>query len=96
MKYVASCSFGKDSLAMVLRVLEEQLPLNEVVFYDTGMEFDSIYYNRDKMKNMLRQHNVVFTELSSKNHFLFDMFVRPIKYKNPENKSYPILSEYIP
>lgn len=90
MKYVASCSFGKDSLAMVLRVLEEQLPLDEVIFYDTGMEFDSIYYNRDRMKNMLKQHNIVFTELSSENHFLFDMFIRPIKYKNPQNKSYPI------
>lgn len=90
MKYVASCSFGKDSLAMVLRVLEEQLPLDEVIFYDTGMEFDSIYYNRDRMKNILKQHNIVFTELSSENHFLFDMFVRPIKYKNPKNKSYPI------
>lgn len=43
MKYVASCSFGKDSLAMVLRILEENLPLDEVVFFNTGMEFDSIY-----------------------------------------------------
>ena len=42
MKYIASCSFGKDSLSMVLRILEEGLPLDEVFFYDTGMEFDSI------------------------------------------------------
>lgn len=43
MKYIASCSFGKDSLAMILRILEEDKPLDEVIFFDTGMEFKSIY-----------------------------------------------------
>ena len=32
MKYVASVSFGKDSLAMILRLIEENKPLDEVVF----------------------------------------------------------------
>ena len=48
MRYVANCSFGEDSLSMVLRVLEEGRPLDEVVFYNTGMEVDSIYRNRDR------------------------------------------------
>lgn len=90
MKYIASCSFGKDSLAMVLRILEENLPLDEVIFFDTGMEFDSIYHNRDKMKKLLAEKRILFTELSSKNNFLYDMFVRPIKYRKPEGKSYPV------
>ena len=37
MKYIASVSFGKDSLAMLLILLEENKPLDEVVFYDTGL-----------------------------------------------------------
>ena len=37
--YIANVSFGKDSLAMLLLILERGLPLNEVVFYDTGVEF---------------------------------------------------------
>ena len=41
MKYIASISFGKDSLAMLLRLLEENLPLDMAVFYNTGMEFDA-------------------------------------------------------
>ena len=45
-KYIASCSFGKDSLAMILRLIEEKYPLDEVIFYDTGMEFQAIYNNR--------------------------------------------------
>lgn len=90
MKFIASCSFGKDSLAMVLRILEENLPLDEVIFFDTGMEFDSIYHNRDRMKRLLAERKILFFELSSKNNFLFDMFVRPVKYRNPETKQYPI------
>ena len=49
MKYIASVSFGKDSLAMLLRILEEKKPLDEVIFYDTGMEFQAIYNIRDKV-----------------------------------------------
>lgn len=75
---------------MVLRILEENLPLDEVIFFDTGMEFDSIYHNKDKMKRLLAKHKILFSELSSKNHFLFDMFVRPIKYRDPKSKPYPI------
>lgn len=89
MKYIASCSFGKDSLAMVLRLLEENKPLDEVIFYDTGMEFDSIYRNRDRIKELLFQKHIRYTELSSKNSFLFDMFIRPVKYRKPEEQKYP-------
>ena len=43
-----------------------------------------------KIKELLFQKHIRFTELHSKNSFLFDMFVRPVKYRNPENKSYPM------
>ena len=41
--HIASVSFGKDSLAMLLMLIEKQYPLDEVMFYDTGMEFNAIY-----------------------------------------------------
>lgn len=78
-KYLASCSFGKDSLAMVLMLIERGLPLDEVVFYDTGMEFQAIYKMRDKLLPVLRKHDVKYTELHPKNPFLFDMLERPVK-----------------
>lgn len=55
MKYIASCSFGKDSLAMVLMLIERGLPLDEVVFYDTGMEFQAIYDLRDAITARIRR-----------------------------------------
>ena len=51
MKYIASVSFGKDSLAMMHRLLEEKLPLDIVVFYNTGMEPGSI-----KKQKILREN----------------------------------------
>lgn len=32
MKYIASCSFGKDSIAMILKIISEGLPLDEIVY----------------------------------------------------------------
>ena len=37
-KYVASCSFGKDSLAMIIKIKELGLPLDEVIYCD--IKFD--------------------------------------------------------
>lgn len=34
MKYIASCSFGKDSLAMIIKIKELGLPLDEVIYCD--------------------------------------------------------------
>lgn len=47
--HIASVSWGKDSLAMLLTLIAKGYPLNEVVFYDTGMEFEAIYHTRDQM-----------------------------------------------
>lgn len=82
MKYIASVSFGKDSLAMLLRLLEENKPLDEVVFYDTGMEFKAIYNIRDKIIEILKEKNIKFTELKPKCEFCYKMFDKPVKAKN--------------
>lgn len=79
MKYIASCSFGKDSLAMVLMLIERGLPLDEVVFYDTGMEFQVIYDLRDAMLPIFQQHGIKYTTLYPDNPFLYDMLERPVK-----------------
>lgn len=75
-KYIASVSFGKDSLAMLLYILENKLPLDEVVFYDTGMEFQAIYCIRDKVKCMLKDMGIRYMELQPPRPFEYDMLIR--------------------
>lgn len=78
MKYVASVSFGKDSLAMLLMLIEKKYPLDYVVFYDTGMEFDSIYNIRDKVKQKLADLKITYVELHPKEPFWITMFCREV------------------
>ena len=88
MKYVASCSCGKDSLAMVLKIIEKKKPLDEVIFYDTGVEFQSIYINWKKLCSILDQHGIKHTVLKPDLPFLYEAFERPIKYKNKPGYHY--------
>lgn len=79
MKHLVSCSFGKDSLAMLLLLIERQYPVDEVVFYDTGKEFQAIYDTRDKVLPMLKSLGIKYTELYPKETFDYQMFDKPVR-----------------
>lgn len=81
-KRIASVSFGKDSLAMLLRLLEERWPLDEVIFYDTGMEFRAIYETRDRLLPILSERGVQYTELHPDYDFEWKMFDKPVNGRN--------------
>ena len=81
-KYIASVSFGKDSLAMLLLILEKNKPLDEVIFYDTGMEFQAIYNIRDTVVRLLKEKDIKYTELKPKLPFQYVMFEKPVKHRN--------------
>lgn len=84
MKYYASVSFGKDSLAMLFMLIKKGYPLDEVVFYDTGMEFQAIYDTRNLVLPILEKLNVKYTELHPEHPFLWSMFERPVKKRNTD------------
>lgn len=75
---IASVSFGKDSIAMLLEIIKRGLPLDEVVFYDTGMEFEATYNMRDRAVCLLKQYNIKYTELTPSYSFLYKMFDKPV------------------
>lgn len=77
--HIASVSWGKDSLAMLLLLIEKSWPLDEVVFYDTGMEFQAIYDTQDRMLPELERLGIKYTRLEPENPFLFDMLERPVQ-----------------
>lgn len=79
--HIASVSWGKDSLAMLLMLIEKGYPLDEVVSYDTGMEFQAIYDIRDKVIPLLTEKGIKYTELKPKEPFLYTMLERPCESK---------------
>lgn len=73
---------------MLLRLLEEDYPLDAVVFYDTGMEFESIYFNRNRIKKLLDDIGIPFIELKPEEPFLYSMLYKKIKYRNKDGYHY--------
>lgn len=84
MRHIASVSWGKDSLAMLLMLIERGETLDEVVFYDTGMEFKAIYEERNRWLPMLAGAGIEYTELHPKEPFLESMFLRPVKKRGTD------------
>ena len=84
MKYIASVSFGKDSLTMLLLLIEKKYPLDEIVFYDTGKEFQAIYDTRDKMLPILKENNIKYVELKPITDFDYLMFEKPVRKRGTD------------
>lgn len=82
MKYIVSVSFGKDSLAMLLLLIENRYDIDEVVFYDTGMEFQAIYDIRDIIKGLLKKLNIKYTELKPTESFEYKMLEKEVHKRN--------------
>lgn len=79
---IASVSFGKDSLAMLHLMIEGGNAPDEVVFYDTGAEFDAIYAERDRTLPMLAEHGIRYTELRPRRPFFYDMLAKDVHKRN--------------
>lgn len=63
---------------MLLRLIEENWPLDYVIFYNTGMEFDCIYNIRDKVKPILQERGISYVELNPKRPFLYSMLEKKV------------------
>lgn len=86
LNYVASVSGGKDSIAMFELILERELPLDAVIFFDTGMEFSSVYRNMNRVKRKCIIRGILFIRLTPPQSFLYQMLEKPISgRKNPDH-----------
>lgn len=53
MLHIVSFSGGKDSTAMLLMMLERKMPIDHILFCDTGKEFDELYDHVDKVERYI-------------------------------------------
>jgi len=53
MKHIVSYSGGKDSTYMLIKMLEKNMPVDEIIFIDTGMEFQQLYDYIDRIENYI-------------------------------------------
>lgn len=53
MKHIVSFSGGKDSTLMLLLMIEKNMPIDDIIFADTGMEFQELYDYIEKIENLI-------------------------------------------
>lgn len=71
---IASFSGGKDSTAMVLRMIEKGEQLDEVICCDTYKEFPAMYRHIERVRKVVEEAGVKFTVLRSEKSFDYYMF----------------------
>ena len=55
MKHIVSFSGGKDSTAMLLRMLEKNMQVDEILFCDTGKDFPDMLDHIEKVKEYIKE-----------------------------------------
>lgn len=69
---IVSFSGGKDSSAMLLMMLERGIPIDYIVFCDTGMEFPEMYEHLDKVEQYIGRKITRLKAEHSFEHYMFD------------------------
>ena len=61
--HAVSLSGGKDSTCMLLMMIEKQMPIDVVLFADTGMEFPEMYGHLEQLeKHLQRERGLSITK----------------------------------
>lgn len=82
---MASFSGGKDSTAMVLKLIEKGCQLDEIMYVDMQYEFKEVCDNIQKVKEYIGTKGVKFTILRQEYSIDYLQFEKPIV---PRNKNY--------
>lgn len=79
---VVSFSGGKDSTAMLLRMIELGEHIDEVVCCDTYKEFPAMYRHIEKVRKVVKNAGIKFTMLKSEKSFDYYMFDHKVNRRN--------------
>lgn len=81
--HVVSLSGGKDSTAMLLRMIEENMPIDIILFCDTGLEFPAMYAHLAKVE---RDIGMPITRIRSFHTFEYFLTEKEILVKHKKNQ----------
>lgn len=72
---IVSFSGGKDSTAMLLHMLELDMPIDEIIFCDTGMEFPQMYEHIAKVEKYIGREITILKNDKSFDYYFFKHIV---------------------
>lgn len=83
--HVVSLSGGKDSTAMLLRMLEEGMRVDIILFCDTGLEFPEMYEHLDKLERDIGRTITRIRSMHTFEYFLTQKEILVKKAKDSRN-----------
>lgn len=86
MKHIVQFSGGKDSTCMLLMMLERDMPVDEIIFCDTGKEFPAMYRHIAKVEQYIGRKITVLKPENSFDYYFADHI--KTKGKNKGKKGY--------
>jgi 3'-phosphoadenosine 5'-phosphosulfate sulfotransferase (PAPS reductase)/FAD synthetase len=75
---VVALSGGKDSSAMLLKMIEKQMQIDIILYCDVGLEFEEMYAHLDKLEQNI---NRPITRIRCEQSYEYLMFDTPVKRK---------------
>ena len=79
--HVVSLSGGKDSTAMLLMMLERRMPIDIILFCDTGLEFPTMY---EHMKKLELHIKMPITVIKAPHTYEYYFMQAPVKRRHKE------------
>ena len=89
MKNIVSFSGGKDSTAMLLKMIENNHHIDEIIMCDTGMEFPEMYEHIEKVEKYIQMPITILKAEKSFNYWMFEHVKTKGKNKGQKGYSWP-------
>lgn len=84
--HIVSLSGGKDSTAMLLGMIERKMPIDIILFCDTGLEFLDMYAHLGRVNTDIKAK--IGTEITTvRPEYSFEYYFKDIPVKRGENSS---------
>ena len=76
MKHIISFSGGKDSTAMLLRMIELNMPIDKIIFADTTLEFPEMYDWIKKIESLIPYKITIVTAKHTWDEWFYGTFTK--------------------
>lgn len=87
--HVVSFSGGKDSTAMLLKMIENNMNIDEIIFCDTTAEFPEMYKHIEKVESYIKRPITTLKSPYTFEYIMFEYVKRKGKNKGSKGYSWP-------
>lgn len=85
-EHIIMFSGGKDSTALLLMMIEKNMPIDEIIFFDTGWEFPAMLEHIKKVEKYINRKITILKDVYTMDYYFSD-YVK-VKGKNKGQKGY--------